>query len=425
MKPLPLPGRRPSWRWLTLPATSLMILAATGCASPRLPRPPSLNLPQVVQDLHAQRAGGQVALRWTTPERTTDRLAVKGPVTAAICRIEHPDARPAPVCVAIARVPVSPGASQAADLLPQALTTGPPVLLAYRIQLFNMHGRTAGLSPQAFAAAGAAPPQVEELRASPARSGITLEWQRQNIAAPVELERLLLNAPSATPRTANPAKTTSHSGAATKTRSSHPSASKPGQAVPPAPNEVELRTPSQAPGQSPDPGGTLDPTTARGETYRYTAQRVLTTTLDGHTLTMRSVLSAPVTVVMRDIFPPAVPTGLEAVPAEADSAGSPTNSSSASSSPGNASANSSIDLSWTPDTDLDLAGYVVYRQEVSPSGALTGPAIRLNRAPIPGPAYSDQTAVTGQRYAYRVTAIDSSGNESAPSADVQETIRER
>ena len=44
---------------------------------------------------------------------------------------------------------------------------------------------------------------------------------------------------------------------------------------------------------------------------------------------------------------------------------------------------------------------------------------------VVGPAYRDQTAVKGQRYAYRVTAIDIVGNESAPSADVQETLREQ
>jgi len=33
--------------------------------------------------------------------------------------------------------------------------------------------------------------------------------------------------------------------------------------------------------------------------------------------------------------------------------------------------------------------------------------------------------VTGHRYAYRVTAVDAAGNESAPSVDVQEILREQ
>ena len=42
-----------------------------------------------------------------------------------------------------------------------------------------------------------------------------------------------------------------------------------------------------------------------------------------------------------------------------------------------------------------------------------------------GRNYRDQTATAGRRYAYRVTAVDTAGNESAPSADVQETLREQ
>jgi fibronectin type 3 domain-containing protein len=72
-----------------------------------------------------------------------------------------------------------------------------------------------------------------------------------------------------------------------------------------------------------------------------------------------------------------------------------------------------------------LAGYFVYRQEVDAKGAVAGTATRLNLTPVVGPAYRDQTAVAGRRYAYRVTAVDTAGNESAPSADVQETLREQ
>src|SRR5260370_13062596 len=110
---------------------------------------------------------------------------------------------------------------------------------------------------------------------------------------------------------------------------------------------------------------------------------------------------------MRDTFPPPAPSGLEAVPG------------------GARAADRSIDRSWTPDTDADLAGYFVYRQEVDEKGVVAGTATRLNLTPVVGPAYRDQTALAGRRYAYRVTAVDTAGNESAPSADVQETLREQ
>jgi len=405
------PARQPFWRGLTSGSAALLISLALGCASPRPPRPPSLNLPEPVKDLTAQRAGDQVLLRWTTPDKTTDHLDLKGAVTAQICRIERAGAHPEPPCNVVARIAVAPGASQHPDLLPRSLTTGQHELLAYRVQLFNAHGRGAGLSPPAFAASGSAPPAVEQLRANPVPSGVQLEWQRDNTAATIELDRVLLSPPAASPnRLSHPASPKPVEGAKpnaqprTKTRSTHPAAQKSTESAPL--NQVKLQTPPPTPGHSADAGGTIDATAIMGETYSYTAQRSATATLDGHALTLRSLPSAPVRVTVRDLFPPAVPTGLEAVPG------------------GIAASDRSIDLSWTPDTDLDLAGYFVYRQEVSPNGALTGASTRLNQTPVPGPAWRDSTAVPGQRYAYRVTAVDASGNESAPGAAVQESLRQ-
>jgi len=151
----------------------------------------------------------------------------------------------------------------------------------------------------------------------------------------------------------------------------------------------------------------VDQTAKIGESYTYTAQRVSSVLLAGHTLMLSSTVSAPVTFVSRDVFPPLVPTGLEAVPG------------------GATPADRSIDLSWTPNTDTDLTGYSVYRQEVTSTGEVAGTAARLNSTPVVGPAYRDQTAVPGHRYSYRVTAVDATGNESAPSAAVQETLREQ
>ncbi|WP_433967397.1 fibronectin type III domain-containing protein [Tunturiibacter gelidiferens] len=285
------------------------------------------------------------------------------------------------------------------------------------MQLFNAHGRSAGSSPEAFAAAGAAPPPVEQLRATSTREGIQLEWMQRKDAAPgysqVQLDRHLV-APS--PTSATPAPVNSASSTApkptlrSKSRKTSPPAAfasaKP-QATPTTPpktpDDVKLETPKQAA----DAGGTIDQTTQKGESYRYMARRVREISLAGRALEVRSVISAPVTVAMLDTFPPAIPTGLEAVPG------------------GATASDRSIDLSWTPNTEIDLAGYSVYRQEVTSTGQVAGSATRLNPSPIVGPAYRDQTAIPGHRYAYRVTAVDATGNESAPSGDVQETLREQ
>ncbi|NYF91978.1 fibronectin type III domain-containing protein [Tunturiibacter empetritectus] len=411
-----LPSRTQTRRWLFLGVTALPIVFAVGCASPGPPHAPSLDLPEVVKDLTAERVGDRVTLHWTTSEKTTDHLAIKGTITAEICRASLPATASTSACTVVKRLPVQSGPSQTEEILPPSLTADPASLLAYKVQLFNPHNRSAGPSSEAFIAAGAAPPPVEQLRATSVREGIQLEWQQPNTSLSnlqVQLDRHLLasmtstqapvpassaSTPAARPalrsKSRKPLPTTTFASAKPQTTST---------AQPKTPDDVKLETPKQ----TADAGGTIDQTTQKGDSYRYTARRVREISLAGHTLELRSEISTPVTVTMLDTFPPAIPTGLEAVPG------------------GATPSDRSIDLSWTPNTDVDLAGYSVYRQEVTSTGQVAGPATRLNPSPIVGPAYRDQTAIPGHRYAYRVTAVDAIGNESAPSAEVQEILREQ
>jgi hypothetical protein len=378
----PHPGRR-----FIAGSITLLSSLAIGCASPGNPRPPTLNLAEVVSDLTARRIGNQVQLHWTTPSRTTDGVAIKGPLTAEFCRQTNPS--PAAPCTPVQRIPVTPGPTQAIDPLPPTLTIEPASLLAYRVQIFNSAVRTAGPSPQAFAAAGAAPSPVFQLRATATREGVMLEWQPQPASSQtpsrVELDRTLTGpsvpAPKAAKATAGPSQSLKFTS--------------------PPPAEVHLQTG----GSTADAGGTLDRTARKGETYTYAAQRVRSVELNGHTLELRSLESSPVTLVLNDTFPPKTPTGLVSVPGDAGSA--------------------SIDLSWEPNSETDLAGYIVYRQELTSSGQPQGSATHLNPTPVIGPAYHDTTPAPGHHYAYRVTAVDTAGNESRPSTPVQETPREQ
>src|SRR5260370_28608010 len=174
------PRHRHSARCLTASAMTLLIPIAIGCASPGNPRPPTLNLAEVVTDLTAQRIGNQVQLHWTTPSRTTDGRNLKGPLTAEFCR----QTNPAAACTPVHRLPIQPGPTHAIDPLPSDLTSDPVTLLAYRVTIFNTSGRTAGPSHQAFAAAGAAPPPVLQLRATATSDGAMIEWLRQHSATP-------------------------------------------------------------------------------------------------------------------------------------------------------------------------------------------------------------------------------------------------
>ncbi len=103
-----------------------------------------------------------------------------------------------------------------------------------------------------------------------------------------------------------------------------------------------------------------------------------------------------VTVTARDTFPPAAPRGLVVVPVPAQSGQS-----------------AYIELSWVINPETDLAGYNVYRSE-----DVGVPGTRVNPALLPAPTFRDMNAVPGRRYFYSVTAVDGSGNESAPSAAV-------
>ena len=373
-----------------------MLALLAGCASPGPPLPPSLKLPEIPTDLKATRVGDQVTLRWTTPARTTDKLLIKGPVTAEIC-LELPVAATVPVqsrgpvplktvtaCApAVVRESVTAGASEAMDALPVELVHGPARLLAYRVQLKNAAGRTAGPSAAVFAAAGAGPVPVEALRVTSTKDGVMLEWLRApqpDAADAVELVRTTVEAPVA---------------AASERMDALPGAGK-------APAEERFRSGADG---TPDAGGTLDRSAQMGATYRYTTERVRGVVLGGHALELRSVPSAAVTVAVRDVFPPEAPTGLVAVPGiEFTGAGEQ-------------SQIRTIDLSWDPNMEARLAGYRVYRRDPDRSAWQ-----RLGTELLRVTAYQDRAVTAGQTYTYRVTAVSDAGIESGPSGEATETV---
>ena len=76
-----------------------------------------------------------------------------------------------------------------------------------------------------------------------------------------------------------------------------------------------------------------------------------------------------------------------------------------------------VELSWTANTETDLAGYNVYRSTTPPVTKGTP----LNGALLTNPTYADTSVVNGTTYFYAITAIDTSGNESNPSDEVSAT----
>jgi hypothetical protein len=263
------------------------------------------------------------------------------------------------------------------DHLPADLVTGAPQLLAYSIEVLGPHGRSAAASNIAFAAAGAAPPLFRDAHGKITAEGVVLEWQPGVLPGAeheVRIERTLLSAPKPI---SGEAKSKSPMGGA------------------PALAKQQTLVVHLPPGN--DTGKALDPDAAFDERYSYRLTRIETVTVGLKSIDIAGPVSAEIVVDTKDVFPPAVPSGLAAVSAPNEG---------------------SIDLSWTPDKEADLAGYAVYRSEGS------GPPRRITPvgAPLNAPAFRDLTAQPGHSYAYSVTAIDRDGNESAHSPEVSETM---
>jgi hypothetical protein len=338
-----------------------------GCGTPGPPQPPSLNLPDTVNDLAAVRTGNAVTLSWTNPKRNSDRTSIKREIRARVCRREGSGA-----CIVIGQdSAVDPGKPGAyVDTLAGPLASGPARAVSYTVELLNRQGRSAGVSNAASVLGGEAPHPIEGLQAEVRKQGVVLSWAADGEAGSVRLNRKLLSAPT---------KNTEHGPLA------------------PAPEPVEQKFLVDA---SAEQARAIDKTARFGETYEYRAQRVNRLELDGRTLELAGEISAPVDVDVKDVFPPEVPTGLAAVATAGENGQGP-----------------AIDLNWQPNTEPDLAGYVVYRRQGVGEWQRISPAI-----PSIAPAFHDPQVQPGHTYIYAVSAVDQGGHESQRSTEAEETV---
>jgi hypothetical protein len=134
------------------------------------------------------------------------------------------------------------------------------------------------------------------------------------------------------------------------------------------------------------------------KTYFYRATVVMLIQAEGKTEAQFEGDDTPaVKVFAHDIFPPAVPSGLQAV------------YSGVGQQP-------FVDLIWAPDADADLAGYNVFRHEADAE------AVKINTEPVKTPAFRDMNVASGKTYIYSVSAVDIRGNESARSQEANEAV---
>jgi hypothetical protein len=134
------------------------------------------------------------------------------------------------------------------------------------------------------------------------------------------------------------------------------------------------------------------------KTYYYHADTLTVITQAGkQDVSIEGDETPEVKVFAHDVFPPAVPSGLQAVYSGLGQ-------------------QLFIDLIWAPVTDADLNGYNIYRHEEG------GAAVRVNLEPVKVPAFRDLRVVAGRTYFYAVSAVDLRGNESGRSEEAGESV---
>ena len=367
-----------------------LALLMTACASVQAPHPPSLELPRPPNDLRAVRKGDRVYLFWTTPTRTIDHQSVRRPGPTRICRsLENPMngcGTPVGNQPPIARTegpkkgmpPVKPEATFV-DTLPRELQEQNATRLAtYAVEPLNLEARSAGLSNRVQVALAPALPPPGNIRAELTKDGVVLSWEWNDPAAKipdVSYQCRIF-------RKAVESGTDARLGDLDCTLSRYEDKTIEWEKK--YEYRIEVVTLASLPSE-------VMPCAAKtGEANKGPTNCVTLTTVEGDD-------SPPQAVFTKDVYPPAVPTGLQAV----------------YSGPGQ---QLFVDLLWAPDTDADLAGYNIYRREEG------GTFARINAEVVKTPAYRDTNVVPGKTYSYTVSAADQRGNESGRSEEASETV---
>jgi predicted small lipoprotein YifL len=357
---------------LSILAASLLLLVVslTGCGTPGAPQLPSLQLARPVDDLTASRKGAKIQLDWTLPRKNIDRTLVKNIPESRICRHDGTALMSGCTVVANAQNPKpeekhkhdQPPAvhMKYVDTLPAQLgEQNPAGFVRYAVEIMNSRERSAGLSNQVLipVAPTIAPP--EQLAVKVEADGVLISWV--------------------------------------------------GATVPTAPTGLTyryrvMRSPAGANAyialadiEPASEGFYLDKTFGWETKYDYRIESVTLVHSQTINMSVEGDDSKATEIFTRDIYPPAEPTGLQAV------------FSSVGQMP-------FVDLTWAPNMESDLAGYNVFRRVAG------GDAVKLNKLLVPVPSFRDDNVVPGKTYLYSVSAVDARGNESPHSAETTEPV---
>jgi hypothetical protein len=315
---------------------AILFVFGCGCGYVGEPLPPLLNIPQAVDDLAAVQRGSRIVVQFTLPKLTTEGVAVKPPVQWDL-RAGEAGTGEFHIEQWAARAQIlNHGAVENGRVryeVPAAAWIGKDIVLGVRVT--GARGRPSDWSKLVTITVIAPPAMPRELKVDSVPEGVRLSWSGAGPAYRVFRR---------------------------------------------ADGEEGFRAMGDTAARE-----FVDRGTEYGKTYRYAVQTIAKT----GTGEVESELSPPRPITPADLFPPAIPTGLQAVPTP-----------------------NTIELAWERDTEPDLAGYRIYRaaaggefEKIGETGETT--------------SYSDRQVESGKQYRYAVSAFDKSGNESKRSEPIE------
>ncbi|HXN53094.1 MAG TPA: hypothetical protein VN943_14275 [Candidatus Acidoferrum sp.] len=375
----PLRIRRQRIPNLEIRVSLFVSLLVGGCGAPGEPTPPSPPIPVAITDLSGQQAGDAIQLTFTLPAKTVtgERLAETPAIEILRGSLKSdgsPDAKSFRLIETIPGALV--GDYRAADkvqiitrISPDELRAYPGAALAYRVRTRASRKRASADSNTAIVRIRPVPERITSVHPAVTESAVELSWSpptRTSGGDPLPaISEYRVYRGEIDPASA---------GAAANDLS-----------------QAKWKSPLSLLGSATSPMY-RDTAFDFGKTYLY----AIRTVISGDGSAVESSDSVPAIVTPRDIFPPAVPQSLVAAVVRPDPNASP-----------------EVDLSWSINAETDLAGYRVYRSEQHDT-----PRQLLTSDLLLSPAYRDTSVQPGHVYWYSVTAVDRSGNESAPSAPV-------
>ena len=387
--------------------SALLLLAAlAGCGKRGDPLPPRRIVPLPVTGFALSQRGDTLETSFVAPRAASDASRL-GVLEVELWKAVGPG--DFDKLAVHTRQRVAPGETiVASEPLP------PPGTLVRAAARAVARGRVSTRTPIVSLVTEPAPLAPERLTVEVTPTGVLLRWVDPNPPPPPP------PTPSPTPEV-TPAATTSTSPTPTPAPAATPT---PTPTPSPAPGAAP--PPSVKPGVSPSPSASVSPSPSPTPTPRVRGIWIYRRSKDGsfarplqdqvvtaaefedHSVLpgeawcyvvrflaskdplIESPSSAEACTTFRDIAPPAAPIGVTVV-----------------------LRSDGVDVSWSPSSDGDLAGYRVHR------ATPPEPAARLAELPPEQTSFKDPSPRAGALNVYTVTAIDKAGNESAHSAPVQ------